>query len=291
MRAVFECVAFTVKHHNPPEVLVDHIFIPALNYLIRKRDPGWIDDLWYMPEGQEFFPQLSAEVTGLVLESLLPLKKIDTPSETILALVARNHSARVWQFLMGRFDYRGDENDRSDLIPYRLHGLKAELARDVRLATGMLRQWYRSGDREFRFSGGRLLHAVFPKFTDELANGLIDIVAGGSQEDYDFAIALLENYTGEVPTHRVVQELIDRLPADDTRLRKLDICLIKTGVVCGEFGWVEAYREKKKEALPWLQDGRPKVREFATAYINRMDQSIAREQRSAESDRELRHRE
>jgi ppGpp synthetase/RelA/SpoT-type nucleotidyltranferase len=291
VRAVFECMAFAVKHHNPPEVsLVDPIFIPALNYLIRKQDPGWIDNLWYMPEGQDFFPQLSAEVTGSVLESLVPLNKIDTHSETILALVAKNYPARIWQFLMSRFDRRGDENGHNDPIPYRLHALKAELARDVQLAIGVLRQSYRAGDHKFRFTGGRLLHAVFPRFTDELAVSLIETVSNGSSNDYDFAIALLENYTGEIQTLAVVQELVDRLPDNDSRLKALDICLTQTGVLSGQFGRVEAYREKKKDLLPWLDDSRLKVREFAKAYVNKMDQSIAQEQRFAENDGELQRR-
>ena len=96
----------------------------------------------------------------------------------------------------------------------------------------------------FRFTGGLMLQAAFPTFTDELASSLNQIVARGSDEDYDFVIPLLENYHG-TPTHEVVKELIDRLPENDPRLNRLDICLSNTDAVWGEFGMVEVYRKKR----------------------------------------------
>jgi hypothetical protein len=132
--------------------------------------------------------------------------------------------------------------------------------------------------------------AVFPTFTDELASSFNQMIARGSDEDYDFASRLLENYHGETPTHEVIKELIDRLPENDPRLTRLDICLSDTGGVWGEFGMVAAFREKKEEISLWQKDGRPKVREFAAAYVKSMEQQIASEQRSAEMRRELRMR-
>ena len=142
----------------------------------------------------------------------------------------------------------------------------------------------------FRFTGGLLLQAVFPAFTDELASSLHQIIARGSNEDYDFAIHLLENYHGETPTHEVIKELIDRLPENDPKLNRLDICLSNIGGVWGEFGMVAAFRKKKEEIALWQSDSRPKVREFAASYVRRMEQEIASEQRSAEIRRELRMR-
>ena len=141
----------------------------------------------------------------------------------------------------------------------------------------------------FRFTGALLLRAVFPTFTDELASSLNQIIARGSDEDYDFVIHLLENYHG-TQTHEVVKELIDLLPENDPRLNRLDVCLSSIGGVWGEFGMVAAYREKKEEIALWLEDRRPKVREFAASYVRSMEQEIASGQRSAEIRRELRMR-
>jgi hypothetical protein len=135
-----------------------------------------------------------------------------------------------------------------------------------------------------------MLQAIFPAFTDELASSFNQMIARGSDEDYDFASRLLENYHGETPTHEVIKELIERLPENDPRLTRLDICLSNTGVVSGEFGMVAAHRKKKEAIALWQSDSRTKVRAFAASYVRRMEQEIASEQRSSEIRKELRMR-
>ena len=288
--AAFECLIFAIEHHDAQELpLVDNIFVPAIKYLNSKRDAQWIRGAWYLPESEKFFHELPSEYADLVLENLLALNRIDDDAESILTPIAMNQPASVWAFFERRVRDKRDREDRYEAIPYELHGLAQQLAKDVDLATATLRKGYSPGDSMFRFTGGLMLQAAFPTFTDELASSLNQIVARGSDEDYDFVIPLLENYHG-TPTHEIVKELIDRLPENDPRLNRLDICLSNTDAVWGEFGMVEVYRKKKEEIALWLEDSRPKVREFAAAYVRRMEQEIASEQRSAEIRKELRMR-
>ncbi len=279
--AVSECLIFAIEHHDPQALpLVDTVFVPAIKYLIHKCD------------AQRIFRALPSEDADLVLENLLALNRIDHDAESILTPIAMNRPASVWAFFERRVELsnKRDREDCYQAIPYELHSLALPLARDANLATTTLRKWYKPGDSMFRFTGGLLLRAVFPTFTDELASSLNRIIARGSDEDYDFASRLLENYHGETPTHEVIKELIERLPENDPRLNRLDICLSNTDAVWGEFGMVEVYLKKKEEISLWQNDSRPKVREFAASYVRRMEQQIASEQRSAEIRRELRMR-
>ena len=50
------------------------------------------------------------------------------------------------------------------------------------------------------------------------------------------------------------------------RLGSIEVALLSTGVVSGEFGMVEVHQEKKDSVLVWLEDPRPKVRAFAEQY-------------------------
>jgi hypothetical protein len=239
-------------------------------------------------QAEPFFKELRREVAELVLTNLLALNRIGHHAERILAFIAENHPASVWAFLESRINKGAPGQDRYDAISYpRFYGLEEVLARDVAAATTIVRTWYKSGDVMFRFAGGRVLHALFPEFTDKLAGSLNKVIALGSDDDYSFAIHILENYHGEPSTHEVVKELVERLPHNDPKLRTLAVCLRSTGVVSGEFGMVEEYRKKNKEVCQWLEDSRPKVREFASAYIRDMEQRIASEQRSAEIENEL----
>lgn len=156
----------------------------------------------------------------------------------------------------------------------------------VDLAVSTVRQWLRSGDRDFRFDGGWLLAAVFPGFPDEFADRLPRLATDASEDDIGFILGILHNYKGGPATHPVVKTLVNRLLPGDTRLAEIEGCLQHAGVVSGEFGFVEAFRRKKAEVASWLDDERQPVRLFAEEYIRRLDGRIASEQRSAEQGRE-----
>ncbi len=289
--AVSECLIFAIENHDLQELpLVATVFVPAIKYLISKRNAQWIYRAYFLPEGKKFFHELPSEYADLVLENLLALNRIDHDAESILTPIAMNRPASVWTFFERRVRDKRDRDDHYQAIPYQFHDLAQALAKDVDLATATLRKWYSPGDPMFRFTAGLMLQAIFPAFTDELASSFNQMIARGSDEDYDFASRLLENYHGETPTHEVIKELIERLPENDPRLTRLDICLSNTGGVWGEFGMVAAYRKKKEAIALWQSDSRTKVRAFAASYVRRMEQEIASEQRSSEIRKELRMR-
>jgi hypothetical protein len=72
------------------------------------------------------------------------------------------------------------------------------------------------------------------------------------------------------------------LPPGDKLLTEVRVALESAGVVCGEFGFVEVYRDRKARIEEWRNDRREKVRLFAGDFIHRMDNAIAAEQRHAE---------
>jgi hypothetical protein len=155
----------------------------------------------YLREAEPLFKEFSLEHAELVLTSLLALNSIGHDTERILTCIADNHPASVWAFLELRVKDKAEGEDHLyEAIPYpQFHGLEQPLARDVDVATATVRTWYQPGDYMFRFTGGRVLHALFPTFTDELAISLNKIVARGSDDDYEFAIHILQNYRRRAP--------------------------------------------------------------------------------------------
>jgi hypothetical protein len=59
-------------------------------------------------------------------------------------------------------------------------------------------------------------------------------------------------------------------------------------VVSGEFGMVQAYKQKRDEVATWSSDPRPKVRSFAARYVRALNRRIAAEQSASEERLELR---
>lgn len=283
--AVQACVPYAIENHANGEALAQDVFMSALQYLETKRTAGWIFDAWFLSEADSFFRALSAEHAELVLTNLLWLKRVDHHAEGILKSIAQSHLRAVWHFLRDRVRR---EEDGYEAIPYEFHTLSEVLACNVDLALEVLKAWHDDGDSNlFEFTGGRLLHAALPEFTEELGRELAKLVRGGLRNT-KFVVSVLGRYEGATLTHVVLKDLVEVLPEAHALLPTVENLIETTGVLSGEYGFVEAYRKKKADMFEWLCDDRAKVRQFAERYIRKLDQRIASEQRSAEAAVQLR---
>src|SRR5262249_40868723 len=197
--------------------------------------------------------------------------------ERVLALIGRNRPELVWRFFGARLS-KDDDEEGYEAIPYQLFHLDKVLNTDPDAAVNELRSWYRAGDNVFQFTGGRLQHAVFPSFTEQLAGAFVRLVEGGDNDAIEFALHTLHNYRGEATLHPVAKAIVARLAGDDSRLSRVEILLENTGIVSGEFGMVEALRERKTLMTGWLDDRSAVVNGFAERAIRHLDNRIAMEQ-------------
>jgi hypothetical protein len=223
----------------------------------------------------------------------MSVQRIATHAEWILAYIASGHAGAVWRFLGRRIledQCRRDSDGQYEAIPYQFYELPKVLSQDVASAVRVTRSLYTPDDTLFQFRGARLLGAMFPTFPETLAHELTTFAATGTDDDAGFILRVLRAYQGQQTTHEVVKELVARLPEDDPRLQTAEICLQSTGVVGGEFEFVEAYRTRKAQIETWLTDTRPQMRSFAEKFARRLKQSIAAEQRRAVQDKEMRRR-
>jgi len=268
----------------------NQFFKPALVYLTAQKDARWIRGAWFAYQAQPFFDAITAEEAKLLLENLLEVPRIEFQAERILSQIARNHLSLVWDYFGQRLKGRAkrEEEDRYQAIPYQFHGLEKELSKHPKLAVATVRRWYEEDSTLFRFFGGRLLSTAFPKFQSEISNELGELVTNGTGTDADFVLAVMENYHGEVATHEVLKRIVAKYPRDPSKLSGVGVSFDSIDGVVGEFGFVDAMREKKAAIEPWLSDPRPEVRAFAEKHIGNLDVCIADEQRRAEGEEAMR---
>jgi beta-lactamase class D len=69
---------------------------------------------------------------------------------------------------------------------------------------------------------------------------------------------------------------------DSDQLRHIEFALDNMGVVSGEYGTSNSYKNKKSEITTWLTDNRQEVRSFAANYIQNLNKQIASERRREE---------
>lgn len=289
--AVIECLCCAVEKHEPQQCpLLEEVFLPAIQYLSAHEDPRWIRGVWYLRQGRSFLKRLSLVQAEEVLTSLLPLQRIDHEAERILSLIASKHAAAVWNFFAQRIAREKKSGERYDSIPYRFSGLEKELGKDPHGAIGAVRAMYGDGDSLFQYRGGRLLSAAFPDLSDAFAQELLKLLPVDSDEHVEFVLGVLQNYQGATAIYPILQRIIEIIPEEDDRLATVIMCFDSTGVVSGEFGFAEAFREKKRQIESWLGDHRPRVAQFAALNITRLEARIASETRRAEQGHEMRVR-
>ncbi len=277
-----ECIALAVQRHAASHDWISDILVPAMRWLADRSEYRWVQRVWFMQPLRDLMAQLTAEQMRPAIDTLLEAPEIGGDVERVLALIAAHHLPLVWAYFGKRLARPKAEGEGYEAVPFQFHGLEKQLAKDVALAVDTVRGWYRPGDNLFQYEGGRLLHAAVPNFTEDVSRKFSDLATNGAESDVDFILEVLPNYRGNPAIHPALMDLVSRLPAGDRRLDKIELCIEATGVVSGQFGFVEAYRAKKAAVTPWLSDGRQRVRDFVVGLIRHFDVRIASEQRTAE---------
>lgn len=300
--AVIEIVSSCVaKYDEPNSMPIINIFLDAIMFLTNKKDARWVSSVWFKVENNGFFEALDADQTETILLNLVYYPHVENQVEKILVSIAKKYPRKVAQYFGSRIQFEINHQDdnrdnqpyleRYKAIPFQIHSLSNQLLEIPDELVRMARDWYTQSSQLFTFKGAKLLANIFSSFPETFQDELISLVKTKNLDDIDFVLSILSNYEGETFLHRICREIIIALPEDEkSRLNKVEIVLNSTGVVRGEFGFVEAYKSKKKEIAPWLNDKDPVIRVFTKRYIANLDRQIASYHQRARQDIELRKR-
>jgi ppGpp synthetase/RelA/SpoT-type nucleotidyltranferase len=291
--AVLKAIATAAARHGEVEGgLLTRVFLPALKYLTDKRDTSWVNEASPRVNRNSLFADMAPEQVDFVLASLVDRSQVDYRTEEILNEIARRSPTKVVDFFGDRLkvEIRLEDGGRYEAIPYEFHALQPSLQKVPEHVVAAARQWFTQDKEYFAYRGGRLLANVFPTFTAEYEQILQKLCDGRTTTEIEFLVQVLGSYNGQSFTHGLSKAIVEALPPDDPLLDQVSTALDSTGVLHGEFGRVEAYRQKKQDIEQWFVDSRERVRDFAKRHVYGLDQQIAGEQRRSEEDREFRKR-
>jgi hypothetical protein len=280
------------RYKDSTSDLIEVIILPGIAYFTDKRDARWVNLAWFLPKDRSPIAELTAAQVDAVLKNLIYLPRIETHAEMVLAILADAHTTRVFDFFGDRLKFstaRDDENSYEP-IPHHFYTLQKSFASIADHAVDTVRKWFVSGDPLFQFTGGRMLSSSFPDFPAAFQQKLLSYVHRNIREEIEFVVRVLSSYRGQPFLYETCREIVRALSPEDTLLSNVQIILQSTGVVSGEFGLVEAYKQKREDLLLWLSDADSKVWAFAEQYIASLDRQIAIEQRRSEEDLEMRKR-
>ncbi|MBA4286265.1 MAG: hypothetical protein C0434_12110 [Xanthomonadaceae bacterium] len=278
-------IAASDQFEREPGTLIDEILLPAISYLAERGNFDWLHNSmvsWYESKVAMAMELPQAE---RMLQALARLPEIESSAEQVLGAVAERWPAAVLQYFAERLALeRTDAKPTGfNAIPYSIHQLSRPLSAQPDLLLAVARGWYEQYPEHFQFEGGRLIAAVFNGLPPELSERLDRIADEGTTEALEFVLAVLDCMEGVPQIFELVRKVVSMLPADSPLLSDAHSVLMKTSVVRGEFGFAEAYEQKRLAVAPWREDTSEPVRSFATEFVRRMDGEIAAEHRSAEA--------
>jgi len=295
--AVLNAVSTSALRHGDVEGgLIDRVFLRALEYLIEKGDIRWVNTLWPCRKGKSLLEDLNSEQADQVLASLVYHPQIDARIEDILASIAASWPMKVVDFFGSRLKVESKstfgDKIRYDAIPFKFYRLNDQLAKIPEYLVEKSRYWFEEDKLLFQYRGGHLLSIIFPNFPPEFEGILQSLIKGHDRADLEFVVNILRAYDdGQVFIYGLCKEIVAILPPEDPLLDEIKVALDSTGVVTGEFGFVEAFKRKKNQIEEWLSDPRERVQKFAKRHLHSLDQRIAAEKRRSEEELELRKRE
>lgn len=273
---------------KPNAALVEQsILKPALKWFIRKENAAWVNAIWYLPKDTWLMPHLTKDAYQHMLESMQYLSRIEHHAERVLCAIGENFPELIVQLFDKRLTIAGDEvtfTDKYDAVPYSLGKLTETLQRVPEEVIKVVRNHYAEHGYIRKHRAVRLLHNVFPEFSNVLVEHLMGLIGKGSHDDWVYVAFVLREFEGNPLIDSVAKELVEALPPNDRLLTDVRIAIENSGVVSGEFGFVEIYKNRKKRIEKWLKDPRSKVQAFAADFMHRLDNQIAAEQKHAEDD-------
>jgi len=269
-------------------VLRKPVFLSVIRYLSSKDMWQW-GRVWWQKDSDVLFDELSGGEVGEVLSSLVSMPVIAHEAERLLGKIARHHPQAVLDFFRDRLKAsREDKGERYDAIPYNFHALTTHLGPHADIVVASVEAWFSERPELFSYYGGRLVAQLYPDFSQLLEAELRSIIATADPERIDFVLAILNAYDGQPFIHDLCKEIAAILPPDDERLDSLDNAIESMGVTGGEFGRVEALRERRDTIAEWRDDDREPVRLYAERFVRGLNRAIAAEQRRSEESYALR---
>lgn len=284
-------VSASAQYNENNRHLINKFFMPALKKLTAHKNSGWIFGFWFRKQRSDILADMEVTEHKAILDNLFWLQDVDYHAEEILCVIAKKSPELVIQYFYKRFSREEDEDYKARYyaMPYNFYKLSEPLSQNPEQAVDAVLDIYDGDYGLFAYRGARLLKNIFPNFPVEFQKKLIEVIQSKEKKDLHFVMAILRNYDGNPVIHNVCKEIIKILPPEDSELvNELCIIMQSTGVVHGEYGFVEAFKQKIEYMQSWLQDESPRVKEFAQNYIARLEKRIENERKRADEDIALR---
>lgn len=281
-------IRMSLKHFQYKDFDKKDLF-HGLKFLTENKIPL---DRWELYEmSDEFLAGLTGSERLMILSSFLLSKAISYEQEEILFKLMEINPKDILDFwkeriLIGSKDFeRRDVTDLKhyDAIPYNFHHDTVVWDKNAKLIIPEIINLMKKKNWYFKWEGAQLIKAAYPSFNKVLSKAVIDLGQRGSDNDFEILFRILNVYEGNEFVLPTVFSLIN-IPIDKKLWKDLFIVISNTGVVHGEYGFVNEYQKKKISLENKLKRGNSLEKEFLDEYYEYINSRISYEKKRADLD-------
>lgn len=255
------------------------LFMDALAQRVLAPGKDWTQmGSWFSWLGAKILRALDETQAQQVIDWLVPLPKLSTEADHIIAALGKDRPALVLDLLDRRM-LRSLAGDAAGFtaLPYGMH----ESTKVLRLLPAPLmaaaRRWFDAGEQSLDFSARHLLESVFEGFPDALRSALVDLLQSGERTDALFALEVLSAFEGQSDVIDLTNVAAQHWGHDEVVVEAIHLALAQEGGTSGFYGRVDALQARRLQMQAWLDDAHASVRRIAADAIKHLDLGIADE--------------
>ncbi|MBI4680866.1 MAG: hypothetical protein HY753_06610 [Nitrospirae bacterium] len=267
------------------------LFIKSIKELTKNKNAGWVNNILHRPGS--VWESLNEQDFEMIMENLLLVPRIDYHVEEILMPVANKYPQKAIHFFYKRVENKEKNKDdfSYDAIPFDLHNINEPLQKQAKVVIADIIKWYSQKIGRFEWEASHLIQAIFPAFNKELEKELIKLIKSKKEKNIKIVLSILRAYQGDPFLHNVCKNIVRHSPYVGKFKSSLFIILSQTGIVSGEDGFVNAYKQKLEDVQSWKKERSKAIRSFIKEYEDNLNKRILEEQKRADEDLKLRKRE
>lgn len=266
------------------------LFVLCIKELTRNKSSHWVHGTWYQPKS--ILSSFAEDSFDVILENLLLSPSINHEEEEMLTHIAKKHPKKIVYFFCNRVTMKTKkQNDlRYDAVPFDLSKLHEPLQKHATVVIPEIIKWFSKKNWLYEWEASHFINAIFPTFHSKLEVELTKLIKTKKERNAKTVLAILKAYRGETFLHKTCKNFIKYSPYAKKYKGSVFMVLSQTGVVSGEYGFVNAYTKKLEEIQDWKKDRSKAIKSFVKDYEIQLNKQISYEQKRADEDLELRKR-
>lgn len=259
------------------------LYIKVMHELANMNDYWWTNYVWL--DEDSILNKFDENEHDEILNILKKCPQIDYHVAQMLIPIAKITPKKVIDFFESRLHLEETDkevNKQYDAIPFHLNELGKVLKENSETCIPLIFEWFKKDRWKFGYEASDLLQKMFPSFDEPIESFLLGLLENKNIEEAKFILEVLGKYDGDSSIYSFSQQFVIAFQDDPALLQELMYVLSKTGVVTGEYGFVEALTQTKKLIRKWNKSKVEAVRKFVKEFVDYLNSNITAEKKRSD---------